>query len=383
MRLLILTYEFPPLGGGAGNAAAELVRSLGDRPDLEVVVVTSSMGEYEVAKQTFTPNSTIYYLPIGKNKGNIHFQTNAELLKYSWACHRFLKKLLKTESFDHCHAHMTVPAGVNAWWFRKRVPYLVSLQGSDVPGYSVRFKRLYTVLTPIIHHVWKAATHVVSNSTGLRELALESAPQQPVDVIPNGIDRELFSAGDEGVVKNDKLHVICVGRLIERKGLWELVKGFRTVLNEMPNTHLDLVGTGILDEPLKQWIHEHDLADDVTLHGPVEHDVVPQLLRRSALFVLPSHAEGMSNALLEGMACGLPVVVTETGGTRELIEGNGLVVPKESPEALSQAILEILSDDKKRGEMVQASLRIAESFSWDTMARKYMDLYVTPKPHKT
>ena len=57
-------------------------------------------------------------------------------------------------------------------------------------------------------------------------------------------------------------------------------------------------------------------------------------------------------------------------------------MPKESPEALSQAILEILSDDKKRGEMVQASLKIAESFSWDTMARKYMELYVTPSPRK-
>ena len=60
VRLLILTYEFPPLGGGAGNAAAELVRALSDRPDVEVVVVTSSMGGYEVKRHSFTPNSTIY-----------------------------------------------------------------------------------------------------------------------------------------------------------------------------------------------------------------------------------------------------------------------------------------------------------------------------------
>jgi len=375
MRLLILSYEFPPLGGGAGNAAAELVRALADWPDVEVVVVTSSMGGYEVQRQSFTPNSTIYYLPIGKAKGNIHFQTNAELLKYSWACHWFLKKLLKKESFDHCHAHMTVPAGVNAWWFRKKVPFLVSLQGSDVPGYSVRFKSLYTVLTPIIHRVWKGATAVVSNSTGLRELALTSAPEQPIDVIPNGVDLELFSPDPNGPVRNDKLHVICVGRLIERKGVWELVRGFQAVARRMPNAHLDLVGTGILDEPLKRWVHEHDLDDRVTLHGPVEHDVVPELLRRSALFVLPSHAEGMSNALLEGMACGLPVVVTETGGTSELLEGNGLVVPKESPDALAEAMLAILEDEPKRLAMAEASLRIARTFSWKTMAQRCMDLY--------
>lgn len=375
MRLLILTYEFPPLGGGAGNAAAELVRALGDRPDVEVVVVTSSMGGYEVKRHSFTPNSTIYYLPIGKTKGNIHFQTNAELLKYSWACHRFLKKLLKRESFDHCHAHMTVPAGVNAWWFRKKVPYLVSLQGSDVPGYSARFKSLYTVLTPIIHRVWKGASHVVSNSAGLRELALVSAPDQPVQVIPNGIDPDLFSPNGAGAARKDKLHVVCVGRLIERKGVWELLKGFQMVVREMPNAHLDLIGTGILDEPLKEWIREHDLVNGVTLHGSVKHDDVPQHLRRASLFVLPSHAEGMSNALLEGMACGLPVVVTETGGTSELVRGNGLIVPKESPGALAEAILAILTDDRKRGEMSAASLKIAGSFSWKTMARKYMELY--------
>jgi glycosyltransferase involved in cell wall biosynthesis len=352
-----------------------LVRALGDRPNVEVVVVTSSMGGYEVARNSFTPNSTIYYLPIGKDKGNIHFQTDAELIRYSWACHRFLKKLLERESFDHCHAHMTVPAGVNAWCYRNRVPYLVFLQGSDVPGYSARFKRLYTFLTPIIHRVWKDATHVVSNSTGLRKLALESAPQQPVEVIPNGIDAALFSPHGAAPPENGKLHVICVGRLIERKGVWELVKGFRKVASEMPNTHLDLVGTGVLDEPLREWIREHDLEDGVTLHGPVDHDVVPEHLRRASLFVLPSHAEGMSNALLEGMACGLPVVVTETGGTRELVDGNGLVVPKESPDALAEAILSILADDKRRGEMRAASLRVAARFSWQSMARDFMQLY--------
>jgi glycosyltransferase involved in cell wall biosynthesis len=223
--------------------------------------------------------------------------------------------------------------------------------------------------------VWKDATSVVSNSVGLRELAIESAPRQQVEVITNGIDSVLFSPDGKGAAQNKKLRVICVGRLIERKGVWELVKGFRTVANEMPNTHLDLVGTGILDEPLRKWINEHDLEDSVTLHGPVDHDLVPEHLRRASLFVLPSHAEGMSNALLEGMACGLPVVVTDTGGTLELMKDNGLVVPKENPGVLAEAIITILADEKKRREMSDASLKIAASYSWKTMAQQYMELY--------
>lgn len=382
MRLLLLTYEFPPLGGGAGNSAYELVQSLGDMPGVEVVVVTSSMGDYQVKKNTLTPNSTIYYLPIGKTKGNIHFQTNGELLKYSWACHRFLKKLLKTERFDHCHAHMTVPAGVNAYLFRKKIPYTVSLQGSDVPGYSVRFKRMYTFLTPIIHRVWKSASHVISNSVGLRDLALVSAPTQDVGVITNGVDRELFSH-DGKVAKlggaPDSRRIICVGRLIDRKGVWELVEAFKNIAEKLPDTHLDLVGTGVLLDPLQQWVNEQGLQERITLHGAVDHDILPEYLRRSSLFVLPSHAEGMSNALLEGMSCGLPVIVTETGGTKELLDGNGVAVPKQDPEALGQAIYDILSDDSTHEQMCRASLRISEQYSWDGMAEQYMQLYSQAK----
>jgi glycosyltransferase involved in cell wall biosynthesis len=107
----------------------------------------------------------------------------------------------------------------------------------------------------------------------------------------------------------------------------------------------------------------------------VAHDEIPEYLRRAALFVLPSHAEGMSNALLEGMACGLPIVVTDTGGTAELLKDNGLVVPKKNPAAIAEAIIEILGDEKKRVEMGEASLKIARTFSWKAMARKYMELY--------
>ena len=211
--------------------------------------------------------------------------------------------------------------------------------------------------------------------TQVESVRRKSAPQQRVEIIPNGINPALFSPNGKGAARNERLRVICVGRLIERKGVWELVKGFQAVARKMPDTHLDLVGTGVLDEPLRQWINEHDLKDNVTLHGAVDHDVVPEHLRRASLFVLPSHAEGMSNALLEGMACGLPVVVTDTGGTLELVKDNGLIVPKESPEVLAKAIIEILADKTKRVEMSEASLKIAGTFSWKTMAQRYMELY--------
>jgi len=375
LRILVLNYEFPPLGGGAGNATAGLVRALEGVPDLEVAVVTSSLDGFQAEQQELSRNSTIYRLPIGKKGRNIHFQNNTELLRYSFECYRFLRKLLARESFDVCHAVMTVPGGINAWLIRRKVPYLVSLQGSDVPGYSARFKLLYTVLTPIIHRIWKDSRGVVSNSEVLRELAWQSAPEQCIDVIPNGVDRQRFFPDDGFPATPEKLRIICVGRLIERKGLWELLEALPKVLARVPQAHLDLAGSGDLKQALADRITSMDLNNAVTLHGAVPQEELPVLLRQASLFALPSHAEGMSNALLEGIACGLPVVVTDTGGTKELVDGNGLVIPMKDPDALADAIIEILSDEAKRAAMRKASLKVADRYSWETLGQAYYKLY--------
>ncbi len=375
MRLLVLTYEFPPLGGGAGNAAAELVRALEHRSDMEIDVVTSSMGDYAVSRYEFTSNSTIYYLPVGKSKGNIHYQTNTELLKYTIRCHQLLKKLHKEHSYRFCHAVMTVPAGVNAWLFRKKTPYLVSLQGSDVPGYAERYKYAYTFLKPIICRIWKDSRAVVSNSSGLRDLALAAAPLQKVDVIPNGIDRDLFSPNGDQIGSNGKLRVVCVGRLIERKGVWDLVTGFEKVLQKIPHAHLDLIGDGPIYDPIRNWVSEHGFEDKVTLHGTISHDELPRYLRSSAVFVLPSYNEGMSNALLEGISCGLPIVVTETGGTSEMFNGNGFICPMGDPKALASAIVKILENEQNRKNMAEASLQVAARYSWEKLAEGYAGMY--------
>jgi len=342
-------------------------------PDLEVVVVTSSIGRFSVELNTLSLNSTIYRLDIGKTAGNIHYQTNGELLRYNFECYRFLRKLLRRESFDLCHSIMGIPAGINAWLIRRHVPYLISLQGSDVPWYSERFKTMYTVLTPIIHRLWKESSGVISNSETLRKLAWKHAPSQQIEVITNGIDRETFSPGDER--DTEKKRIICVGRLIERKGIRELLEAMPSILKKIPNAHLDLVGTGDLDASLAEQIEGSGLSAHVTMHGSVDHDELPVLLRRASVFALPSHAEGMSNALLEGIACGLPVVVTDTGGTAELLDGNGLLIPIQSPPAIADALIEILADEKKREQMAEASLRVADRYSWHRMAREYFKIY--------
>ena len=376
MRLLILGYEFPPLGGGAGNATAELVRSIESYRDMEVVVVTSSEAEARVDRHGFTANSEIHYVSVGKSGRGRHYQTNLELGRYVVAAHRLLRQLVKQQSFDCCHAVMTVPAGINAWLLRHQCSYIVSLQGSDVPGFSGRYRALYPILRPMIRQIWRDSKGVVANSGGLRDLALRSAPRQAIDVIPNGIDTDKFRPVDRSEQSED-LRIICVGRLIERKGVRELVDAFRQVIARVPAARLDLVGEGKLEDEMRARVAGYGLEHAVVLHGAVAHDRLPQLLHRAAVFALPSHWEGMSNALAEGIACGLPVVVTDTGGTAELVDGNGRVVPVKDVDALAAALIELLADDTLRRQMGEESRRIALRYSWQTMTASYVRLYET------
>jgi len=157
--------------------------------------------------------------------------------------------------------------------------------------------------------------------------------------------------------------------------VWELLEAMPKVLAKVPNAHLDLAGSGDLEQALAERIAGMGLSDAVTLHGSVPQEALPVLLRQASLFALPSHAEGMSNALLEGIACGLPVVVTDTGGTKELLDGNGLVIPMKDPSSLADAMIEILSDHSKRAAMRSASLKVADRYSWETLGRAYYEMY--------
>jgi glycosyltransferase involved in cell wall biosynthesis len=129
---------------------------------------------------------------VGKNEATLHHQSQKELLTYSFKAYKKAEDLLQKNHYDVIHAFFGIPCGVLAWRLGKKyqVPYIISLRGADVPGYSERFSFIYAFLTPLIKKVWKEAYKVVSNSQGLKELALQSAPKQEISIIPNGVDTE-------------------------------------------------------------------------------------------------------------------------------------------------------------------------------------------------
>jgi L-malate glycosyltransferase len=369
MRVLMLNYEYPPLGGGAANATAHILREFAKRDDLDVDLVTSSTGKSRI--EQLSPRITLHFVDIGK-RGSLHYQTMRDLIAYAFRAGRYAKDLIKRGEYDLCHAFFGIPCGHIARKFR--LPYVVSLRGSDVPFYNERFRWLDRLFFRRLSvEIWGNARVVVANSEGLRELALRTAPAQPIRVIPNGVDVETFRPAASK--RTGGLRVLCVSRLIERKGIEYLLRAMAE-LRGAPCT-LTLAGTGNLESHLRALCQTLGIGDAVRFLGFVPHEQIVPVYQEHDVFVLPSLNEGMSNTVLEAMACGMPVLMTNTGGASELIEdgANGYLFEARSPKAVADKLRRYLGDPSLAAAHGARARQIAERRSWSGVADAYRSLY--------
>ena len=366
----MLNPEYPPIGGGAANATWYLLREFSKIEDIHVDLITSSTSnEFQI--EAIEDRINIYRLPVGKHE--LHYWTQMEILKYSWRSYKYIKNLLKEKKYDLCHAFFGIPCGAIAQRFRKEFSYIVSLRGSDVPGFNPRFSLQYRFVKPLIRGIWKDAKAVVANSQGLKELALKTRPEQRIDIIPNGVDTEKFHPLKNGEIK--AINILCVARFIKRKNLDLLIIALSIVMKKYPNIRLILVGEGPLEEDLKSLCKRLGVADNVEFRGRIPHEKIDEIYRNSHVYALPSQSEGMSNTILEAMASGLPIITTDTGGTSELIRENGIITSKLNPETIANAIMKVLDDPILIKNMSKQSRSLAKKFGWKNTAYDYLNLY--------
>lgn len=378
MKILFLNYEYPPLGGGAGNATEYLLREYAKRPDLEVHLVTSSV-DADIHDEHIGGNVFVQSVPIGKNSKNLHFQSQKDLLMYAWRGYAKADALLALGGYDAIHAFFTVPCGYMAMRLGRKygIPYVVSLRGADVPGFSERFTLLYSFLKPLIRRVWRQSARVIAVSLGMQRLAEKTAPTQPMSVIPNGISVEDFvpSSGSE----DGRIRVISTSRLTPRKGLRFLIQALAEMKTRQGIDDIEalLIGDGHERESLEDMAREMGVSNQVRFIGRVDHVELKDWYGKADIFILPSMNEGMSNAMLEALASGLPLLVTRTGGADEVLEEgiNGFALEMRSAEDIAEKLLRLRNDRELRLRMAAASRRKAEAMSWGNVALHYWQVY--------
>lgn len=367
LRVLMVNYEFPPLGGGTGIACAQLLAEIAGRRDVRVDLVTSGVGA-ELARETLADNVEVHRVPTPKR--DLHFWRASELFTWTRRALAYARELTERERFDVGHCWAGWPSGVVGHQLRGRMPYVVSLRGSDVPGYSRRLRLLDPLLMRhLCRRVWSRSARIVSVSRTLRALALETQPDAVIDVIPNGVDVSRFTPGPDSAAG-----LLFVGRLIERKGVNLLVEAFAGLAGEFPELTLTVVGDGPEQPQLQAMADALGLGNRIEFTGHLDREPLAAAYRRAAILVLPALSEAMPNVVLEAMASGLAIVTTRTGAG-ELLRGNGLTVDEPAVEPLRDTLATYLRDPELLLQHRHASRRVAEGMSWSLVADYFLAIY--------
>lgn len=271
---------------------------------------------------------------------------------------------------------------------RTRVPVVLRAEGAGDTG-DVQWQRTARFGSRIKQACLEADALIAPSAAIADELMHAGYLPSRIHLIPNGVPlrppasvdakrsaRQAIAGANMALeMVPDAPLVVYTGRLHERKGLQDLVQAWQSIVCKRPNARLWMVGEGPYREDL------YDRMVDLGIHHqaylPGAFDDVDDVLTAADLFVLPSYEEGMSLALLEAMAAGVPVVATDIPGNRALVthEEHGLLVPPHDPSALRSAIERLLESPQLAQRLAaNARARVEAEFSLAVMARRHLEV---------
>lgn len=377
-RILLVNYEFPPIGGGAGTATAGMADALASL-GCDVVVLTSRFRNQTRIEQR--DGYTIRRVPVVRRHADRC--SPSEMMTFVASASLAAVWLTRTWRPDLTIAFFGIPGGPIGWLIRvlRGTPYIVSLRGGDVPGFDFapRVSLHRRIATPVLRFLWRRAAAVVANGTGLRALAQHAAPWLAVPIVPNGVDAQ-FHAPRPPRPTTDAPRILLVGRLTYQKALDVVLRALARLQHDF---RCDIIGDGPNRAELEQLARTLRLDGRVHFHGWVERDALPAHYRAADVFVLASRMEGMPNVVLEAMAYALPVVATDVAGSRDLVSHaeTGLLVPVANDAALAAALDRLLDDAQLRRCMGDAArARVLADHTWTAAARAYLHFGGVPLP---
>ncbi|MDI6851721.1 MAG: glycosyltransferase family 4 protein [bacterium] len=293
----------------------------------------------------------------------------------------YLKALPKVKSAieefkpDVLHAHYASSYGLIGA-LTKFHPLIISLWGSDV--FDFPKKSFLNAL--IIRHNLKKADKITSTSITMAREATKYTAKK-IDVVPFGVDIETFKPFEVKKVFTEDSVVIGTVKSLEKKyGIDTLISAFALLKRKSKeNLNLLIGGDGPERENLKQLVKELKVEDSVVFTGYIPHAQLPKYMNMIDIFVLLSRVEeSFGVVVVEAMACGKPVVVSNKGGLPEVVEEGvtGFVVPAENPKATASAIETLIKDKELRKSMGRRGReRVLKLYNWKENVSKMIEIY--------
>ncbi|QBQ54407.1 glycosyltransferase family 4 protein [Nitrosococcus wardiae] len=376
MRILFCNYEYPPLGGGGGVVNAHLAEELAKRHD---VVVLTSRGP-ALSKDYVEKGVRIIRVPVLMRRQKAA-ASMISMLSYLPMGILQGRKLLKQERFDIINTHFVIPTGPVGHALSRfgPIPNVLSVHGGDLYDPSKwTSPHRHALLRISIQRLLRQANRVVGQSLNtVNNVATYYTSEVKPTRIPLGIPRPLLGQANrhEYGFKNEDILLVTVGRLVARKAVDQLIELVRNLHND--RVHLVILGSGPLDDELRNLAAQQAVVDRVHFYGHVDEQEKFRILRMADIFVSTSQHEGFGLVFLEAMACGLPVVCYDYGGQTDfLVSGKtGYLVRLNDRAALIASIRCLIDNPANRQTMGKDNQSLVESYYIDQCASCYEELF--------
>jgi phosphatidylinositol alpha-1,6-mannosyltransferase len=373
-KILCITNDFGPRAGGIETFVIGLIERL---PRSRVIVYTSAQDNSHAYDRKWLED---YGVEVVRDKAKILLPTPG--VAYC------VKALVRERDISTIFFGAAAPLGLLSRGLRKAgVKHIVAL----THGHEVWWSKVWP-FTMAMKFISRHVNHLTYLGEYTRSAIARSITDQAaasmVKIAP-GIDTDHFSPQDASELRRelgltDKKVIVSVGRLVHRKGQDVLIEAMPSIIKEVPEAHILMIGEGPYRSYLETRVKTLGLQERVTFIGRIQYAELPRYICAGDLFVMPSRSrlaglevEGLGIVYLEASACGLPVIAGNSGGAPDAVLAGktGLVVEGSKKDAVASAVVELLLDPKRSQAMGLAGREwIIQEWRWDIWSSRFAEL---------
>jgi glycosyltransferase involved in cell wall biosynthesis len=377
MRILMINYEFPPLGGGGGVASYQIARALAKRQHEVDVLTTRWSG---LPGEETVDGLGVYRVPV-LGRAELSIASLPSMFSFLPCGVARGIQILRKKEYDVLNTHFAIPSGPTGVVLSRlfHTPLVLTIIGGDIYDPTKRLSPSRNrVLREVVRRVLNSSSQIIAISEDIKRRAREDLQcHKDVEVIHYGLDTPRFeelSRSELGLPEGEVV-LITIGRLIKRKALDQLLMALAELGH--PGPRLLIIGEGPEEKPLRDLAERLRLSSQVQFLGAIWGARKFQYLAASDVFVLPSAHEGFGLVFLEAMHCGLPVVATSSGGQTDFLKDGetGFLVPVGDVSALADGISRLAGDDHLRERISLFNKEYVKRFDISGVAERYESLF--------
>jgi len=374
MKILVLNYEYPPLGGGAGATTKHISEGLANLGH-EVTIVTT----WFKGLKHYEENNKLKIIRV-KSKRKFTYRSDVFEMRSWIRCSKsYLTSYCIENNFDVCIANFALPGGEVALYMKKRfdIPYVVISHGHDIPWlFGKEMFWYHTATFPWIKKICKNSVLNIMLTQEMKENIdkfLGKSNKTKNIIIPNGCDYDTFIP--DYSKRSSIFKIIFIGRLVSQKDPFTFLNALKLLaLADIPFV-ANIIGDGIHHDAMEKFVMENNLTKNVKFLGWISKDEIIEEYQSAHVFVQSSLYEAMSMAVMEAIACGNYVISTETGMNKDLIipGKNGELFSLHNTIDLAEKLKSYYNKKYKENFIVNDSIieKIKLDFDWRNIIRKY------------